>query len=66
MTDDERARIAADARSEANLENRLKNLEGELGKMQAVITWGVRTIWAAAGYLALQLWNFISSGGALK
>jgi hypothetical protein len=34
--------------------------------MQAVITWGVRTIWAAAGYLALQLWDFISSGGALK
>lgn len=66
MTDDERARIAAEARSEANLENRLKNLEGELTKMQAVITWGIRTIWAAAGYLALQLWNFITVGGSLK
>jgi len=66
MTDDERARIAAEARSEANLENRLNNLEGELAKMQAVITWGIRTIWAAAGYLALQLWNFITVGGSLK
>lgn len=66
MTEDERREISAKAKAEAGIDHRLLSLEEKVDSIQTVMTWGVRTIWAAAAYLATQLWNFIASGGAIK
>ena len=66
MTDDERARIAAEAKADANLTHRLTTLESDVSGIKSTMTWGIRAIWAAAVYLATQLWDFIASGGAIK
>lgn len=44
MTDDERREIAASAKTEANVENRLSNLEA-----------GMKRIWAGVGIAALMI-----------
>lgn len=66
MTEDEKDRIARKAREEAGLENRVKNLEDEIGELRTGITWGIRAIWGGVAYLLMQLWTFISQGGSLK
>ena len=66
MTDDERREISEKAKAEAGIDHRLSTLEKTVSGIQTVMTWGVRTIWAAAAYLAAQLWDFIASGGAIK
>jgi high-affinity K+ transport system ATPase subunit B len=66
VTDDERREISEKAKAEAGIDHRLAALEKAVGGIQTVMTWGVRTIWAAAVYLAAQLWDFIASGGAIK
>jgi hypothetical protein len=54
------AREAAErATKEANVENRMTNLETQVG-------WLVKAVIGGALYLASQVWAFISSGGALK
>ena len=60
--DDEKAmaREAAErATKEANVENRMTNLETQVG-------WLVKAVIGGALYLASQVWAFISSGGAMK
>lgn len=66
MTDDERREIREKAEADLGVMHRLKSLEEKIDAIQTVMTWGVRTIWAAAVYLATQLWDFIASGGAIK
>ena len=66
MTDDERRRIAEEVHREADLVNRVKNLETRFDKTEANIVWGMRAIWGGVVYLAIQLWTFISQGGSLK
>ena len=66
MTEDERRRIADEAHKEADLVNRVRNLETQVSQMQAGIVWGIRAIWGGAMYLAMQLWSFIANGGSLK
>ena len=54
------AREAAErATKEANVENRMTNLETQVG-------WLVKAVIGGALYLASQVWAFISSGGAMK
>ena len=54
------AREAAErATKEANTENRMTNLETQVG-------WLVKAVIGGALYLASQVWAFISSGGAMK
>ena len=54
------ARDAADrATKEANTDNRIANLEAQVG-------WLVKAVIGGAMYLASQVWAFLSSGGALK
>ena len=64
--EDERARIEADARKAADVENRLKNLETEAAEMRntfrSTLAWVGRTLWAGAAYLAIQAWTYLSSG----
>lgn len=60
--EDEReiARTAAErATKEANMENRMTNLETQVG-------WLVKAVVAGAVYLASQVWTFISSGGRFQ
>lgn len=66
MTDDERRRIAEEAHREADLVNRVKNLEARFDKTETNIVWGMRAIWGGVVYLAIQLWTFIANGGSLK
>lgn len=65
MTDEERRRIAEEVHREADIVNRVKNLEAKIAEMQAGLVWGIRAIWGGAVYLLVQLWNFIASGGTL-
>ena len=54
------AREAAErATKEANTENRMTNLETQVG-------WLVKAVIGGALYLASQVWAFISGGGILK
>ena len=54
------AREAAErATKEANTENRMTNLETQVG-------WLVKAVIGGALYLASQVWAFISGGGVLK
>jgi len=66
MTDPERDRIMADAKADADLHNRLSNAEKDIKDMKAMQARGVAAIWAAAAYLATQVWAFITSGGVIK
>jgi hypothetical protein len=70
MDDNEREKIAdrarREAREEAELENRVRNVEAELKEMRAGIVWGIRAIWGGVAYLLVQLWTFISQGGSFK
>jgi hypothetical protein len=70
MTDDERDRIARDAREQAKedakVQSRLENVESRLAAFEAHMAWGIRAIWAAAIYLATKVWEFIAGGGVLK
>ncbi len=66
MTEDERRRIAEEAHKEAESANRVRNLEVRLDKIEAGLVWGMRAIWGGVVYLLIQLWTFISQGGALK
>lgn len=66
MTDEERRQIAIEAKAEADTEHRIDKLEARVEKLETAITWGLRAIWAAAAYLATQLWSFIAQGGSLK
>lgn len=65
MTDEERRRIAEEVHREADIVNRVKNLEARIAEMQAGLVWGIRAIWGGAVYLLVQLWDFIASGGTL-
>jgi hypothetical protein len=65
VTDEERRRIAEEVHREADLENRVKNLETKIAEMQAGLVWGIRAIWGGVIYLGTQLWDFIASGGTL-
>jgi len=57
---DKIAREAADqARKEANLENRITQLEKQAA-------WFGKAVIGAAVYLAAQVWAFVSGGGQLK
>jgi hypothetical protein len=60
--DEERERV----RAEARMENRIANLETEVQEMKDQWKWIFRAIWGGAAYLAMQVWEFVSSGGALK
>jgi hypothetical protein len=54
------AREAAErATKDANVENRIANLETQIGYL-------VKAVIGGAVYLASQVWAFLSSGGALK
>jgi len=66
MMDPERERIRAEAKADAQLHNRLENVEKDVKEMKAVQTWGIRGLVGAAAYLAVQLWTFISGGGVIK
>lgn len=66
MTEEERRRIAEDARQEADLHNRVKNLETSIAEIKTGLTWGMRAIWGGVAYLLMQLWTFLSQGGNLK
>lgn len=66
MMDPERERIRAEARADADLHNRLQNVEQDVKNMKAVQQWGIRGLVGAAAYLAVQLWTFISGGGVIK
>jgi hypothetical protein len=60
--EDERtiAREAADrATKDANTENRMSNLEAQVG-------WLVKAVIGGALYLASQVWAFVSGGGVMK
>jgi hypothetical protein len=62
VTDEERRRIERDA----DLDNRVKNLEGDLDELKRGLAWGMRAIWGGVAYLLMQLWTFLSQGGSLK
>lgn len=66
MTDDERRRIAEEAQKEADLINRVKNLESGMTEIKDGFIWGKRAIWGGVAYLLMQLWTFISQGGVMK
>jgi hypothetical protein len=66
MTDAERERIAKEVRADAELENRVANLETEQKKMAGSISWGIKAIWGGVAYLAVRLFDFLANGGALK
>lgn len=66
MTEDERLRIAEEARKEADLANRVKNLEAGMAEIKAGLVWGMRAIWGGVVYLLIQIWTFISQGGVMK
>ena len=54
------AREAAErATKDANVENRIANLETQIGYL-------VKAVIGGAVYLASQVWAFLSSGGAFK
>ncbi len=62
MNDEEEriARQAAErATKEANTENRMANLEKQVG-------WLVKAVIGGAMYLASQVWAFVSNGGSFK
>ncbi|MDZ7905178.1 MAG: hypothetical protein U5N55_04945 [Cypionkella sp.] len=66
MTDEERERIKRETKADAELENRVKNLETDLGEVKGAMIWGIRAIWGAVAYLASQVWDFVANGGVLK
>jgi hypothetical protein len=66
MNDDERRRIAEEVHKEADLTNRVKNLEAGMAEIKAGLVWGMRAIWGGVVYLLIQLWTFISQGGVMK
>lgn len=66
MTDEERRRIADEVRHDADLANRVKNLESGMAEIKTGLVWGMRAIWGGAAYLLMQLWTYISQGGSLK
>lgn len=66
MTDDERTRIAQKAREEADLANRVRNLETDFNGIKSNLSWIARAIYGGVAYLAVQLWTFIANGGSLK
>jgi hypothetical protein len=66
MTDEERRRIEAEARTDAEWENRVKALEGDVKSIKAALIWGTRAIWGAAVYLLMKLFDFLANGGSLK
>lgn len=66
MTDDERREISDKAKAEAGVDHRLATVEKDLITIKAALAWGVKAVWAAVVYLALQLWTFISQGGVVK
>lgn len=70
MTDEERREISdrakAEAKTEASVEHRITANEKDIVEIKSILAWGVKAVWAAVVYLALQLWTFVSQGGALK
>lgn len=66
MTDPERERIRAEAKADADFHNWKTGVDDHIKEMKAVKLWGIRGLIAFAGYLAMQLWTFISSGGVIK
>lgn len=63
MTPEDEKAIARDAAEratkEANVENRMANLEAQVG-------WLVKAVIGGAMYLASQVWAFVSGGGVMK
>jgi hypothetical protein len=66
MTDDERRRIEAEARTDAEWENRVKTLETDVKSIKAALIWGTRAIWGGAAYLLMKLFDFLANGGSFK
>jgi hypothetical protein len=66
MNDDERRRIAEEVHKEADLTNRVKNLEAGMSEMKSGLVWGMRAIWGGVAYLLIQIWTYVSQGGTLK
>lgn len=66
MSDDERNRIAQKAREEADLANRIRNLEADFANIRSNLAWIAKAIYGGVAYLAVQLWTFIANGGSIK
>jgi hypothetical protein len=70
LNDEERQKIEERAirraREEANIENRVANLESGQKELRTGFTWMFRGGVAVAGYLLTELLRFILGGGALK
>ena len=66
MTDAERERIRKESREEAEMENRVRNLEDNMKVIHGERAWVLRAIWGGAVYLALKVWEFVAGGGVLK
>jgi len=66
VTDDDRQRIAREAKENADTQSRIASLERDVGQMKAAQAWGIRALIGAVVYLGMQLWDFIKAGGVLK
>lgn len=66
MMDPERDRIRAEAKAEADLQNWKIGVDEHIKEMKAMKSWGIKAMFGFAGYLAVQLWTFISGGGVIK
>lgn len=64
MTDEEK--IRKEAQDAADIQHRLRALETEMAKLQNILIWAVRAVWAVAIYFATQVWEFIAAGGTMK
>jgi len=66
MTDEERKRIAEEARAESRWQARVENLEVDMKSVKGTLVWGARAIWGAVAYLGMKLFEFLAGGGTLR
>ena len=65
VTDEERDRIAKEAKDDARWEGRVEALEAELKSIKGALLWATRAIWGGAVYLIVKLFDFLANGGSL-
>lgn len=65
-SDDERERIKAEARADADLHNRVSALENKVKEHDSKFEWFMRVSWTGIAYLGAKFAEFILGGGSLK